>query len=181
MKDIRMVLHLRDPRQSQLSAVHHYERMLADGPFYARQNLLAMMPQGYEFWTFEQRLDLQLGLCPEANNGAMTRMHQNLEGQIHWVERWLEAIERDEIPVPLVVTDYNDLADGNLQFVANLLDALGIPRESFDFNTMGEKPKPGISHYRRGDPNEWRRSFSEAQQERALKMMTPRVLARYGE
>ncbi len=180
MPNIKFVLHLRDPRQSQLSVVHHYERMLRDGPDYARRNLIRLMPDGYENWTFEERMDLQLGLREGFDDKHMTRAYQNFEGQIVWIETWLEAIETGACPNDIAITDYQDLANGQVNYMEGLLEKIGVNADLYDFSVIENRPEPGTAHYRKGDPNEWRSVLTDRQQARTAELMTGRVYERYG-
>lgn len=181
MSNIKFVLHLRDPRQSQLSVVHHYERMLREGPDYARRNLIQLMPDGYANWTFEERMDLQLGLRDGFDDRNMTRAHQNFQGQTLWIETWLEAIETNACPIDIAVTDYQDLANGQEEYMKGLLEKIDVDEALYDFSVIEKRPEPGTAHYRKGDPNEWRSVLTGPQKARICELMTGRVYERYGD
>lgn len=172
---IKFILHLRDPRQSALSAIHHYESVLKHGPPYARHNILLNYPKGYETWPFEKKLDYYLGLVPPALSPDFT----NFEREVNWLDGWLEALETRELS-QVAVTDYSDLKNGQERFVRLLLEKCEIPAELFDFSQIRQQPTPGQAHFRKGDPNEWRSAMTAAQIEVASAMMTPRLRARYG-
>jgi len=180
ISNAKLVLHLRDPRQSALSAAHHFERVLIDGPDYARRNLLDTMPPDYANWPFERKLDLYFELVDDVDYTTLKRNRQTFATQVEWIDRWLEAVEQFAVPLEVILTDYQDLANGQGNFMAMLLDKLDISRAEFDFNIVKDRPDPGVKHYRKGDPNEWRSVLSEAQTACALKLMTPRLLDRYG-
>lgn len=175
----KLILHLRDPRQAALSAVHFYERVIREGPDYARRSLIWEMPEGYADWSFEQRADLFLGLAEDIDDSWLTWSRQNFEGQVLWLDRWLEAVEKNEIPIDFVVTDYADLVADQSAFFSSLLDQLDIPESMFEFSEVVHRPKKGTAHYRKGDPKEWREAFSARQKAKMQEMMTDRIAARY--
>ncbi len=173
----KYVLHLRDPRQSAVSAVHHFERVLEKGPEYARLNLILENPKGYPNWSFEQKMDLYLGRSDQKSYTHLNLMSFPFE--VHWVDGWLAALARGEF-ANIILTDYNDLQHGQALFVRNLLQRLGISEDQFDFSCVAHQPTPGQAHYRKGDPDEWKTAMTKAQIEAANAMMTPRLRDRYG-
>lgn len=180
--DAKLVIHLRDPRQSALSAVHHFESVMREGPDYARRNLIAEMPKGYETWTLYEKLELFLGITDDVDysqGGILFLTGRLFSAQVKWIDRWLQAIEENDIPLEIILTDYQDLADGQRVFMEKLLDKLAIPQSLFNFDVVKDRPKPGEQHYRKGDPNEWRRVLTEQQQQHAYDLMTDRLRKRY--
>ena len=191
-------LHLRDPRQTTLSAIHHYSRVLVEGPPSAKDEMQRHLPKGYLDWAMAKKIDHYLGRhkdiasfphASEAASEAGGESHiaakrdplQSFRKQVLWIDEWLDraANELDE-DLEVRVIDFTDMKAGIGDYLRKLLDFFEIDESQFDFSTLQERPEPGQAHFRKGETDEWRRVFSPAQIELANSLMTPRLLERYG-
>jgi len=156
----RLVLNLRDPRQSMLSAIHHYAGKFraasADGVI-----VRARFPAGYDGWSLERRIDHFL----DAHFPAL----------VAWIDGWL-ALSRAPLPgLAVLPTSYAEFQADRPAYFARALDFLGIAREHFDWAVLEGEAATGELHFRKGDPTEWQSVLTPEQQARAQAIMTDAV------
>src|SRR5262249_49844733 len=83
---VKMVLHLRDPRQDLLSWIHHTD-WKADGG-YENESLLYILPRppaGYFKYSFYRKIDWQI--------------ENYLPQLVAWTQRWVEIADAGIIPI----------------------------------------------------------------------------------
>jgi hypothetical protein len=159
---LRMVLHLRDPRQALLSWVHYLHYV--SGSDDTSEELLYVTPRppfGYFKFSLSRQIDWQI-------ENYMPQL-------VLWAERWVEIADRGTIPI--LITHQNDLRirekaffDAILIFYQLNLDYV-LPKLS---KTMEE------THFRLADPMEWRRTFTPDQAVRATSLIPESLSERFG-
>jgi len=160
--NLKMVLHLRDPRQALLSWVHHLDWTIGGNEL--SENLLYVAPQtppGYFALPLARKIDWQI---------------ENFLPQLMaWTEKWVDIADRGTIPV--LITHQDDLRcrekaffDAILRFYEFDLD-YDLPRLPRTIET---------THFRLADPTEWRRTFTPEQAARATAQIPQVFRARFG-
>jgi hypothetical protein len=158
----RLVLHLRDPRQTVLAWARQLQRGAANGdPRYWAWRSAAEDLRGHSLsamidWHLANRLPTMLG----------------------WMEGWLAHAETGESPA-LLVTECVELVKNSEGLINRILDFYQIPdRAPTAPGGHGSSP----AWFGQGDAEEWRKVFNRAQQEICADLMAayPRVNRRYG-
>jgi hypothetical protein len=159
---LKMVLHLRDPRQALLSWIH-YLHYITHGNDTSEQLLYftPRTPSGYFELSLSRQIDWQI-------ENYMPQL-------VAWATRWVEIA--DSGTVPILITHQNDLRleekaffDAILAFHQIDLD-YGLPNLA---RTMDE------THFRKADPREWRQTFTPAQAIRATSLISEALSTRFG-
>jgi hypothetical protein len=157
---LKMVLHLRDPRQALLSWVHHLDRITDCND--ESEFLLYFTPRtppGYFGLSLSRKLDWQIENC--------------LPDLIAWTKRWLEIADRGTIPI--LITHQNDLRFNEKAFFDSILAFYQVSRDYVPPNL----PKTDETHFRRADPAEWRRTFSPEQAAQAASKIPDELRTRF--
>jgi hypothetical protein len=161
----RMLVHIRDPRQSMISALHHYHKRLEEMSTDA-YILMSELPQDYGDWSFAERVDHYL--------------ETRLAEQIQWIDGWVRATDEGVDGLEIMLSEYSELRNDPDGLFQSLLDFFQIPRDQVEWSDLEGAPKEGDLHYRKGDVNEWRRVLSPEQAQRATKMIPEPLLKRFG-
>ena len=159
----RMVAHIRDPRQSLLSAVHYRAGLFnatTAGALVARAGL----PDDYAGWSLARRLDHYLD--------------DGYAAQVEWTAGWLAAARTPPAGLDVLLLDYGLLHDDPVDYFRRLLQFYGIAETAFDGSVLAGRPAPGTMHFRTGTTDEWRKSLNPEQQRRASAML-PAIVADY--
>lgn len=161
----RMLVQVRDPRQSMISAIHHYAKL--QGRESADAILMrARLPQSHESWDTERRIDHYI--------------ETELQAQIHWVEFWLEVARAGDPKLRILTSRFQDFAADRSRLFHDLMEFFAIPPASIDWPLLEKPPVAGELHFRAGRSEEWREILTPAQRRRAGAMM-PAALERYFE
>lgn len=174
----RFILHIRDPRQVMISAVHHFTNRLNDSDPKVRLRFQDLLPEGYGDWDFEKKIDLFIDKREMAPGKVQ---FQRLGWEIKWIADWLELIANNHTNININITQYKDMQANSLEFIKAILDFYEIDHSLFDFSFVKAQPKPGEMHFRRGDIDEWRRVLTPKQLHQISDMMPPTVLALFGD
>jgi hypothetical protein len=158
----RLVLHLRDPRQTVLAWARQLHRGAAYGdPRYWAWRSAAEDLRGHSLsamidWHLANRLPTMLG----------------------WMEGWLAHAETGESPA-LLVTECVELAKNSEGLINRILDFYQIP-DWAQAAPGGHGSSP--AWFGQGEAEEWCKVFNRAQQEICADLMAayPRVNRRYG-
>jgi hypothetical protein len=148
----RMVVHIRDPRQSLLSAVHYLTKLFGDttaGALVARVEL----PDDFPSWSLPRRIDYYL------NRGYVA--------QAAWTGRWIAVAKAPPAGLDILLLDYDLLQADAAAYFRRLLAFYRIDAAAFDWSVLAERPEPGKLHFRTGTTDEWRATLSPEQQARA--------------
>lgn len=135
----RLFVHVRDPRQTLVSLVHHLDKY----------------PQ-------------QLGrLREKATGGASVsekaiRVMPFYNNAIRWIDGWVKLSKE----IPVTFTTFEDMVADWESFVERYVDMYGGPREYFSMENAAPHRDGTDYHFREGRPDEWMEVFS--QEERKL-------------
>lgn len=143
----RVAVHVRDPRQSMISNMHH-EFQRAD--------------------SVDQRAD-----DLAAREVDETRILANLDRYLDrymprtaaWLRDWMVVADRRDLDV--VFTRFKDMKADPRALIEKILSHFGVDEIPFDWSVLDVPPKKGKLHFRRGETDEWRRLLSSDQQARA--------------
>jgi hypothetical protein len=158
---LKMVLHLRDPRQALLSWLHHLDRITERND--ASEFLLYFVPRtppGYFALPLSQKIDWQIENC--------------LPDVITWTKRWVEVADQGTIPI--LITQQKDLQADEKAFFDSIL---AFYQHGLDY-ALPDLPKTDETHFRRADPGEWVRTFTPAQATRATSEIPDTLRTRFG-
>jgi hypothetical protein len=159
---LKVVLHLRDPRQALLSWVHHIDWVAGGSD--ADEHLLYCTPRppaAYFAFSLARKIDWQI--------------ENYLPQLVAWLTRWMAVVDLKTIPILIthqdaLRTDERVLFDTILAFHQLHVDyALpNLPRTLAD------------THFRRADPTEWQRTFTREQAMRATALIPLSLRQRFG-
>ncbi len=142
----RFVLHLRDPRQTAVSFIHHIDRNLTGENLFYRWRFNPRIPEWYNRAPFGRKVDWYLE----------TRFTADIE----WIRRWLAVARSEEFEI--LVTHFEDLRGNEAKYLEHIVKFFRIP----DLPRKFDVPDPTMSaHFRSGALEEWRSVCSPAQQE----------------
>jgi hypothetical protein len=157
----RPIVHVRDPRQATLSYVHFLDtEQFREQMEETRLFVYPPLPEDFYSLSLPERLDWGI-------DHWLPRL-------IEWTEGWVKASESD---LPVSFTRFEDMADDQDAFIEHVLDLAGIDPAAFAPPNISRN---GAVHFRLGEKEEWRRSFSPAQIERANKMIPESLADRFG-
>ncbi|MDO8423086.1 MAG: hypothetical protein Q7S99_13095 [Parvibaculum sp.] len=144
----RMFVHVRDPRQTLVSLVHHLEK-------YPTQlgRLRDMADQGNSV------SEKALMVLPFYRNA------------IRWIDGWVKLSEE----IPITFSTFEDMVDDWEAFVEKYLENYGGPREHFSMENATPLRHDTDYHFREGRPDEWRGVFS-ANESKMLSDLLPEHL-----
>lgn len=155
----RIVVHIRDPRQSMVSAVHHYARIYHDSSgigFLTR----AEFPAGFPDWPDEKKIDYYLD--------------RRFAEEVAWTAGWIALAKTPPAGLAIKLTNFATFRRDPKVFFTGLLDFFGIAPATFDWTALRE-PRPEQLHFRKGETQEWRRVLTPEQAARASAMLPPAV------
>jgi hypothetical protein len=159
---LKMVLHLRDPRQALLSWIH-YLHYITRGDDTSEQLLYVAPrpPVGYFAFSLSRQIDWQI-------ENYMPQL-------VLWARRWVEIADRGTVPI--LITHQNDLRIGEKAFFDAILAFHQIDR---DYALPSLARTMEETHFRKADPMEWRRTFTPDQAARATSLVPRSLSARFG-
>ncbi|MEG4283602.1 tetratricopeptide repeat protein [Microcoleus sp. A006_D1] len=163
----RLVVNVRDPRQSLISWIEHIKRFSANNNTQIEMYRIWTVNEFFQSESLKNEIDFQL----ENENGYFFKA-------IKWIEGWLDASKDPDFYPEILLTKFEDLATNPKAFFEKVLDFYEIEKSSF---TFPEPPqfKEG-THYRKGRTDEWREVFTPEQKEKATKMIPQRLLDKFG-
>lgn len=160
-QDNKIVLHIRDPRQSIVSLSHHYLH-----PKERKSWKLFGLPENYYSLTWSQQIDWNI--------------ENRLPNMVVFIETWLSLAEEEgQKPdgLKLLWTTYDELITDEVALYNKILDFYEIPRARFKYTPIA---KNETVLFRKGDVNEWRTTLSEQQKLRVAEIVPISLLQRFG-
>ena len=152
----RMVLHLRDPRQAMLSWLHH-----VDWKNRTEGLVLPGQPVGYYEWPLSSKIDWQID--------------NYLPWLMAWTTQWVAIA--DEGTFPVLITHQDDLRCNEKAFFDAILSFYEM---RLDFELPNLARTLDETHFRNADPEEWVRTFSRVQADRADAALPRSLRMRFG-
>lgn len=148
VSNCRVVVHVRDPRQSLLSWVHHVDETDKQLPIEKRHH--------GEGWTLENKIDWQID--------------RHFRYCIAWIDSWLNVPE--ELRPCMMWTTYEEFRTDKVAFMNKLCGFYGVV-PVMDVQECMPCASPD-THFRRGLVDEWRDVFTPYQQEVVTALMPER-------
>ena len=158
----RIVVNMRDPRQATLSWTHHAARLAREHPDGVNYSLDDPPPG-----LFERSLSEQID----------HHLTAQLSYLVRWCREWIDAANDDAGPVRVLFMNYEDFVAEPQQYCRKVCQWWGFDPDEFSFPKLD---KSMALHYRKGEPDEWRRVFSEEQIARANDIIGPDLMAQFG-
>jgi hypothetical protein len=156
----KVVVHVRDPRQATLSNLHHIANNFDEMVTIMR----SPPPPDYRAWSISKRADWLLeSYFPEL---------------VHWVEGWIAAQRDPGNGIEVLFTTYEDFHDDQSAVLRQIVDFHGIAPP--ELAAEGGVEKDRTTHFRRGRKDEWRETFSPAQQTAMWERMPRGLSERFG-
>lgn len=159
----KMVVHIRDPRQATLSWLHHVNQIKAEQSDNALAYVYPSLPSNYFDFEFERQVDWQID--------------HHLPLLIDWTRKWVEA-ESNWPEIKLLFTRYEEFVADRGAFMDRILNFFEIPADRFDSQFTPELSM--ANHYRKGQTDEWRSVYSQAQIERANQFIPKDLAEKFG-
>jgi hypothetical protein len=159
---LKMVLHLRDPRQALLSWIHYLHYITGGND--SSEQLLYFTPRppaGYFEFPLSRQIDWQI--------------ENYLPQLVLWAARWVEIADRGTIPI--LLTHQNDL---RLEEKAFFHAILAFYRIDFDYALPNLARTMEETHFRKADPMEWRQTFTPDQAILATSLIPESMSSRFG-
>jgi hypothetical protein len=159
---LKMVLHMRDPRQALLSWVHHLQYVTGGND--TSEELLYVTPRppfGYFKLSLSRQIDWQI-------DNYMPQL-------VHWAERWVEITDLNTIPI--MITHQNALRTEEKAFFDKILAFYDI---DLDYALPNLARTIKETHFRLADPMEWSRTVTPEQGIRAASMIPKSLSIRFG-
>ena len=159
----KLVLHLRDPRQSLLS---NYWRMHGLGNWKDRRIYYNNIPLNYEQLSFSQQIDWHI---------------ENIYHYywVKWIEEWLEIILQRTFPLTIKIMIYENFIQDPLRYFIELGDFYDLNWRSFSTRDL-LKPNPDPPAKMQGTPDAWRTIFTTQQIDRIQELTPDKLLNKVG-
>ena len=151
--NLKMVLHLRDPRQALLSWIHHLDWISAGNR--ASDNLLYCIPRP-QLDYFESSLASKINW----------QIKNYLPQLITWVSQWIAIADAKTIPI--LITHQEELRTNETALFDSILEFYDL---TFDYVLPNLPRTIAATHYRLADPTEWKRVFAPDQKAQAASLI----------
>lgn len=158
----KLIVHVRDPRQSMVSMFHYMPDVVTK--LEPSQALHYGLPDAFLQQSIEQQLDWYIDNW--------------LPWSIRWIEGWLGAVTEPWFCTRILYTRFEDMVQYPELFFAQLLDFYEIDRTGFNLPTT--PTRRGDRNFRLGQIEEWRDVLNPAQRERASALIPQTLLDRFG-
>lgn len=145
-----VIVHIRDPRSSLLSWIHHSRRLIKEGQ---EVQLLRNTPKPPNALFDESLADI-----------IDWHLDNYLPGQCRWISEWKKYAERNSL---IQIKTFSELKENPLQYIASICEFIGSDIAGI---LTAPNPEDGV-HFRKGLIDEWEDVFSESQKEKADHVM----------
>ena len=161
--NLKINVHVRDPRQAMLSWIHHLDRIT--GEDYLSEHILGalpLIPEDYFLRSLEQKIDWHID--------------NYLEHLVQWIRKWVNYATMNKDTV--LLTEYNELKEKPVELLNKILSF-------FDFQdtVIDELPNIGKNindtHIRSGTSDEWLSVFSKRQKIKSSRMIDEDLIKKF--
>jgi hypothetical protein len=155
----RLIVHVRDPRQTMLSCLHHFVK------------------------EFDQIVEIHAPYLPDDFNRrsladcADFLIENYFAEQMEWICSWAQVADAG-MGLQILFSVYEDSVSNPSAFLSKAIDFYGVGGLE-GVTEVEVKPSESL-HFRRGLKDEWRTSFTAAQQARMRAMMPDDLMTRFG-
>lgn len=160
---LKMILHLRDPRQALLSWIYHLD-YITRGEDQSIELLyfIPRTPSGYFDLSMSDKIDWQID--------------NYLPQLVAWASRWIAIADSGCIPV--LITHQEELRTNEKIFFDSILSFHNIDDLTYSMPNVPRTMKD--THFRLADPTEWIRTFTPDQTLRATSEIPSSLQERFG-
>ncbi|MDP6831705.1 MAG: hypothetical protein QF512_12140 [Alphaproteobacteria bacterium] len=144
----RFITHVRDPRQSMLSAVHYESKEYQRSDFVGAQTR-ARLPDNYGEWSLSERIDHYIG--------------DAFVWWANWTGTWLTIAAAPPNGVTIRLSTFEAMKADNRGYFEQTLEFYGVSEAHFDWSLVNFDPKPGDLHFRKGATDEWKSALTPQQ------------------
>jgi hypothetical protein len=149
----QMIVHVRDPRQSLVSLIHHFDRYPDQMPEFR-----AAAAQG---GTVSERAQYIIGLYQQS---------------IDWISGWIDA----ENAIDILFSTHEQFVADKGAFVERYLDFYGADRKYFSYEDALGQHAGTDYHFRSGRTDEWREVLEPTLVDQVSAMLPERLKAKFG-
>ncbi len=157
----RMIVHVRDPRQSMVSWAEFMPAVITR--LDPSQALHYRVPDDFASWPIVRQIDWHIDNW--------------LRWSIEWIEAWLRAPDQPWFNTQILYTRFEDMVLDQTAFFDRALDFFGIDHDRFKF--PAPPTCPGDRNFRLGRIDEWRDVLTPAQIKRASSMIPDELFERF--
>lgn len=169
----KIVVHVRDPRQSLLSLIHHLEKIRADGSFEGTDHPLC---DNYFSLSLEEQINCDRYFSLSLEEKIDRHIEHYLPFQIQWIKDWLDVSERASAYFTILFTRFEDMLLDKERFINSILEFHNI--DPSRYKDPNFDPQKG-AHFRKGKAGEWKTVFSGRQAEKATGLIPKKLLDRF--
>lgn len=160
-RPVRLVVHLRDPRQALLSWLHHLKRNApTDGKVFALT--IASMPPDWFALPTGTQIDWLID--------------HHLPLFVAWIEAWVSAAESGDIEI--YFSTFEEMVAEPRAFFSRLAKHCALDEASLP-ECFPDPRAERIFLFRRGSIDEWREVYSPEQTRRVAQLVPPSLLQRF--
>ncbi|MEC4854035.1 MAG: sulfotransferase domain-containing protein, partial [Jaaginema sp. PMC 1079.18] len=138
----KFIVHIRDPRQSMISWVHHINRLNQELKYPNDRLILQyscpIVPDDF----YEKPLSYQYDW----------HIENYFPLQVEWLNQWISVRDKNS-SLNIFLSQYEDFCIDNETHILKILDFYGIPHEAY---SQPKLEKNMSNHFRQGKVDEWR-------------------------
>ena len=156
---VKLIVHVRDPRQSIISMIHHIDKTPKPDAEIGLLDMDIPINNPYDYYislSMKEKIDLLLLYY--------------LQQQIDWIKDWLIVSKKPESGFEILFTSFIDMKENPAHFFESILKFYNINFQLW-FPPNNYQPQKDKLHYRKGASNEWRDIFSPEQTNIAREMI----------
>lgn len=157
----KLILHLRDPRQTVVSFVHHIDDNLVGDNLFYRRRLIPPVPADFSDLSFLEKVDWYI--------------QARFNSIIRWVMEWVDVADKDP-SFEILLTTFEGFQNNEKNYFEKVLRHFGLEV------TVDEKLLPKKEddfHFRSGKVDEWREVCSEEQKKMMWNLMPRDICNRF--
>lgn len=149
----KVIVHVRDPRQSLLSMIHHLTRYPNNLPALSRN-------------AFDGR----------SISDQVSELMDFYIRRIRWIQGWMDAESR----LSAMFSTFEEFVRDRTAFIDRYINFYGAPREHFSFENATRIQEGTDQHFRAGLIDEWREVFPPAEAELLTACLPTAMKERFG-
>ncbi|MBB6252274.1 tetratricopeptide repeat protein [Nitrospirillum iridis] len=155
----KIIVHVRDPRQTMLSTLHHFSReyrlcLEIHKPF---------LPANYPGLPFEEQAEFML--------------EHYFAKEVEWIVGWTRIVDSGS-PLKVLFSTYEESVSNVPAFFARACKFYDL--EGASTVALAEVAPSAALHFREGRKDEWRTAFRQEQQDRMRALMPDALMDRFG-
>lgn len=149
----KIIVHVRDPRQSLLSMIHHITRY--------PEGTASLLGSHFDEWDISAQVE---------------RLMEDYLRRVSWIQGWLDA----EAELGVLFSTFEEFVRDRDAFIDRYLDFYGAPRALFSYADATRMHEGTDYHFRAGLTEEWRSVFPERDAEMLTAQLPAAMRRRFG-